>query len=122
MWCDVVPIVPPRPDSHLTSSIPLSHSLHPDPPPPHSRLPYFEHLDFRAYFLTMSIEDMQYYMWSLLYSLTHVHECGIIHRDIKPSNFLYSVEQRRGVLVDFGLAHVGRRGPVTVESLWMTPQ
>ncbi len=94
------------------SSSPTTPPVHSPPSPDAHRLPYFEHLDFRAYYLSMSVQDMQYYMWSLLYALTHVHDCGIIHRDIKPSNFLYSVEQRRGVLVDFGLAHV--RGGVYV--------
>ena len=66
--------------------------------------PYFKHDDFRDYYHSMSVVDIQYYMKSLLTAIKSVHSKGIIHRDLKPNNFLYSVEQRRGILVDFGLA------------------
>lgn len=66
--------------------------------------PYFKHDDFRDYFYTLSVSDIQHYMKSLLIALRSVHGNGIIHRDLKPNNFLYSVEQQRGILVDFGLA------------------
>ena len=67
-------------------------------------LPYFQHRDFRDYFREMTVDDMRPYFHSLFTAVAAVHEHNIIHRDIKPTNFLYSPTQRRGVLVDFGLA------------------
>ena len=67
-------------------------------------LPYFQHRDFRDYFRDMTVADMRPYFRSLFTAVAAVHERNIIHRDIKPTNFLYSPTQRRGVLVDFGLA------------------
>jgi cell division control protein 7 len=66
--------------------------------------PYFNHQDFRKYFMNMSLEDIQHYMRSLFSALDHVHSHSIIHRDVKPSNFLYSITHKRGLLVDFGLS------------------
>ncbi|KAI9011090.1 kinase-like domain-containing protein [Gaertneriomyces semiglobifer] len=68
-------------------------------------LPYFPHLDFRDYYLQLSMREIRDYMRALLQALEHVHAYHIIHRDIKPSNFLYDTRLRTGVLVDFGLAH-----------------
>ena len=67
-------------------------------------LPYFQHHDFREYFRDLTIDDMRIYFHSLFTAVEAVHDKDIIHRDIKPTNFLYSPTQRRGVLVDFGLA------------------
>ncbi|EEB08033.1 CDC7 protein kinase Hsk1 [Schizosaccharomyces japonicus yFS275] len=67
-------------------------------------LPYFEHTDFRKFYSTFSYADMSCYFRSLFQALQQTHELGIIHRDIKPSNFLFNVEQKQGILVDFGLA------------------
>ncbi|CAK3900905.1 related to mitogen-activated kinase HOG1 [Lecanosticta acicola] len=67
-------------------------------------LPFFQHKDFRDYFREFTFEEMRIYFHSLFTAVASVHEAEIIHRDIKPTNFLYSPAQRRGVLVDFGLA------------------
>ncbi|TKA27026.1 hypothetical protein B0A50_05217 [Salinomyces thailandicus] len=67
-------------------------------------LPFFQHKDFRDYYRDFSVDDMRVYFHSLFTALSSTHEAGIVHRDIKPTNFLYSPSQRRGVLVDFGLA------------------
>ncbi|KAI9837858.1 MAG: hypothetical protein M1819_006792 [Sarea resinae] len=67
-------------------------------------LPYFRHVDFRDYFRDFTISDMRIYFKSLFTALAAVHSHLILHRDIKPTNFLYDIDRRRGVLVDFGLA------------------
>lgn len=67
-------------------------------------MPYFHHRDFREYLPNLTIQDIMYYMHSLLKAIAHVHSHNIIHRDLKPSNFLYSPVHKRGMLVDFGLA------------------
>ncbi|KAJ1727331.1 Cell division control protein 7, partial [Coemansia biformis] len=67
-------------------------------------LPYFRNDDFRRFYLDLPVGEVRWYLASLLNALKYTHEKGIMHRDIKPSNFLYDVDRRHGVLVDFGLA------------------
>lgn len=55
---------------------------------------------------TMTISQAQAYMTSLFVALAHLHNSGVIHRDIKPGNLLFSLENERSTLVDFGLAHM----------------
>ncbi|XP_045501631.1 cell division cycle 7-related protein kinase-like [Colias croceus] len=67
-------------------------------------MPYIPHRKFSEYVGDMNAEELARYMHALLVALRHVHSFGVIHRDVKPSNFLYDRENRRYLLVDFGLA------------------
>uniref|UniRef100_A0A0A9YHR4 non-specific serine/threonine protein kinase n=1 Tax=Lygus hesperus TaxID=30085 RepID=A0A0A9YHR4_LYGHE len=67
-------------------------------------MPYQRHDRFSSYVSDMQVEETQLYMRELLIALRRVHQFKIIHRDIKPSNFLYCRENKKFLLVDFGLA------------------
>lgn len=67
-------------------------------------MPYIPHKKFPDYVGDMDAEELRQYMQALLIALQHVHSFGVIHRDVKPSNFLYDRDNRRYLLVDFGLA------------------
>lgn len=67
-------------------------------------MPYIPHKKFSEYVGEMDAEELRSYMRALLTALRHVHSFGVIHRDVKPSNFLYDRENKRYLLVDFGLA------------------
>lgn len=41
---------------------------------------------------------------SMLHCIRTIHERGIIHRDIKPDNFLFSLDNSKLYIVDFGLS------------------
>ncbi len=44
----------------------------------------------------------------MLKGLNQLKSMGIYHRDIKPLNFLYNMNKKKGILIDFGLAEVDR--------------
>ncbi|CAH0405664.1 unnamed protein product [Chilo suppressalis] len=67
-------------------------------------MPYIPHRKFSEYIVDMDAAELQRYMRALMTALKHVHSFGVIHRDVKPSNFLYDRENKRYLLVDFGLA------------------
>ncbi|CAO3584707.1 unnamed protein product [Absidia cylindrospora] len=67
-------------------------------------MPYFRHDEFKDCYRSMTMLDTKYYLKSLLTALKHLHSHRILHRDIKPNNFLYNIEMKTGMLIDFGLA------------------
>ncbi len=61
----------------------------------------------------------------LAQGLTALHRSGVIHRDLKPSNFLITREQRRVLLLDFGLAQpIGQPGKTEIAGTpaYMAPE
>lgn len=66
--------------------------------------PLVQHVDFKDFILTSTLQDIKKYIHSLLVAVKHMHDKSIIHRDIKPGNFLYNPETEQGYLIDFGLA------------------
>lgn len=67
-------------------------------------MPYIPHRKFSEYVGEMDATELRQYMRALMVALRHVHSFGVIHRDVKPSNFLYDRDNKRYLLVDFGLA------------------
>ncbi|XP_054262926.1 cell division cycle 7-related protein kinase [Macrosteles quadrilineatus] len=67
-------------------------------------MPYLQHQKFADYVFDMTVEETRLYMKNLLIALKRVHSFNIIHRDVKPGNFLYNRENKKFLLVDFGLA------------------
>ena len=66
--------------------------------------PSIKFVPFRELVRNFSEEHTHFYMRSILSALQFVHSKGIVHRDIKPANFLYDAKQKRGWLIDYGLA------------------
>jgi cell division control protein 7 len=45
-------------------------------------------------------------MMELLKGINTLKNLGIYHRDIKPHNFLYNRVEKKGIIIDFGLAEI----------------
>lgn len=52
----------------------------------------------------MPLSGVKNYMKNLLRILDGAHSKGIIHRDIKPPNILYSPEEDKMTIIDWGLS------------------
>jgi cell division control protein 7 len=61
---------------------------------------------FLTYLNDMRTSDVKHYMWCMLKAVEHLANNGIMHRDIKPSNFLYDMNTKTGLLIDFGLSEL----------------
>uniref|UniRef100_A0A060TBK4 non-specific serine/threonine protein kinase n=1 Tax=Blastobotrys adeninivorans TaxID=409370 RepID=A0A060TBK4_BLAAD len=79
-------------------------------------MPYFRHTDFRCFYMSFTIDDIRIYSRQLFSALSFLDDNNIIHRDVKPTNFLFDVDTRRGVLVDFGLAEKDTRRKTAPET------
>ena len=53
---------------------------------------------------SISMVDKINYALQMLNIIKNVHSKGIIHRDIKPENFVFTIDMRELVLIDFGLS------------------
>lgn len=58
------------------------------------------------FYKTQCLADIAHYMLELLNGLKTLRSMGIFHRDIKPHNFLYNMQSKKGMIIDFGLAEV----------------
>ena len=59
-----------------------------------------------TYLTKLTLEEIKYYMKTLLTAVKKLSELGVMHRDIKPTNFLYDPSTRTGLLIDFGLSEI----------------
>lgn len=60
----------------------------------------------QTFFNTLPVLEVKHYIYELLLGLKELKSLGIYHRDIKPGNFLYNIEKKRGLIIDFGLAEI----------------
>lgn len=67
---------------------------------------YVKTTSFYVLLETFKMHDIKIYMYQLLTALKTLASYCIVHRDVKPSNFLYSVEEKSGYLIDFGLSEI----------------
>lgn len=70
--------------------------------------PYARHTPWHQIVATAKLEDVRYYMLSLMTALGAMHAIHLQHRDVKPHNYLYKMDTRVGVLIDFGLTEYER--------------
>merc|ERR1719419_703743 len=54
----------------------------------------------------VTVDSLRRVTCEMLQALVAIHKVNVVHRDIKPDNFLYTENQRRVKLCDFGFAEV----------------
>lgn len=54
---------------------------------------------------TVSLDEIKKYAISMFMSLHELRKNGIIHADIKPDNFLFTNDQAKVKLCDFGTSY-----------------
>jgi serine/threonine protein kinase len=68
----------------------------------------------------LGLEEVFKYAIEIADALDHAHRHGIVHRDLKPTNIMLT---RTGVkLLDFGLAKLGEREPIQVDTVTLTTE
>jgi serine/threonine protein kinase len=55
---------------------------------------------------SLKLEDKVNYALQMLTIIKCVHDKGILHRDIKPENFVFTIDMRNLVLIDFGISKI----------------
>ena len=67
-------------------------------------------VDHRAYYPSLSLDDIRHYLYQLLLALEYAHSHGIMHRDVKPHNVMIDPSTRTLRLIDWGLAEFYHSG------------
>ena len=64
------------------------------------------HVDFRVLYPKLSVNEIKFYIKSVLKGLAYAHSKGIMHRDIKPHNIIMDPNKKIIKIIDWGLAEI----------------
>jgi casein kinase II subunit alpha len=81
---------------------------------------YQQFLKPRDIYSSMTLHEIRYLMYNLLYTLDLCHQSGIMHRDVKAENLIISADRKSLKVIDWGLAemyHPAQRYTVRVSTL-----
>lgn len=67
-------------------------------------MPNINHCSFDNNITKFTETDIKYYMKDMFQALSILEDLSICHRDIKPENFLFNLETKKGILIDFGIS------------------
>ena len=65
---------------------------------------FFKSDNSRQLYPKLTLDEIRYYLYIILYSLDRCHSLGVMHRDIKPGNVLINNKNRDVLIIDWGLA------------------
>lgn len=66
------------------------------------------------------MKEIKRVIYEVILGLEYIHKKNICHRDLKPENILYDKENKRSILIDFGVSCKFYERGIYKEMLTMT--